>query len=132
MLETPDLRRSSHDIHVQARYARSLAIRAVLLGGFRAVANWLRAFGRITAWLAHWAAESQLRQHIRALQKLDDRILQDIGISRGEIEYTVRNGPSSRTARTAALRQRTWRELPPMQDLRKAAYRSAPAHTIYL
>src|ERR1700737_3144641 len=48
------------------------------------------------------AAKGVLRRAIRELHQLDDRMLADIGISRGEIESAVRNGLPTRVTHTGA------------------------------
>ena len=47
----------------------------------------VRAFASI-------AREVRLRRDLRNLQRLDDVMLQDIGLGRGELEDAVRNGRS--------------------------------------
>ena len=45
------------------------------------------------------AAKRALRSAMRELHQLDDRMLKDIGVSRGEIEFAVRKGLQSRRSR---------------------------------
>jgi uncharacterized protein YjiS (DUF1127 family) len=53
----------------------------------------LRMFGRTFRWVA-WSVRRQLKiwRDERELYKLPDYLLKDIGISRCEIDYVVRNG----------------------------------------
>ncbi len=62
-----------------------------------------RALGRPSAigWAAsiiegglHLIRELRVRRAIRDMQDLDDGMLHDVGLSRGEIEEAVRNGRS--------------------------------------
>ena len=52
------------------------------------------------------AAKRALRSAMRQLHQLDDRMLKDIGVSRGEIEFEVRKGLDTRV--THELRQHDW------------------------
>jgi uncharacterized protein YjiS (DUF1127 family) len=49
--------------------------------------------GRVRRWIGRWIDGAvmrwQRRRMIEALQRLDDRILRDIGVTRGEIRYVV-------------------------------------------
>src|SRR5262245_34665551 len=51
-----------------------------------------QAIARLCQGFLWLAAESRRRRAIRELQALDSRALADIGITRGEIEFAVRNG----------------------------------------
>jgi len=83
----------SFELHRQASIARNLAIQAFLRAAGRAAAEWLRALSvRGTRLVRHLAAERRRRKAIRELQRLDDRMLDDIGVRRGDIEeFAVRN-----------------------------------------
>ncbi len=59
------------------------------------------------------AAERRQRKAIRALGRLDDRMLKDIGVRRCEIEFAVRNGLPTRASRKP--RQRAWSSAAPRQ-----------------
>jgi uncharacterized protein YjiS (DUF1127 family) len=65
-----------------------------------------------------YAAEQRRRSAVHVLHSLDDRILADMGISRGEIEFVVRNG---RPAYAARLLRRWHRVGAPAPAQRKAA-----------
>lgn len=84
--ETAMSRPSAHELQRQARreQARLLNTKlADLLGGLaHRGAQLTRAF----------AAEWRLRRDIRTLRQFGDRTLQDMGLTRGEIEHVVRNG----------------------------------------
>jgi uncharacterized protein YjiS (DUF1127 family) len=100
----------------QARIERRLVIKACTRGAMRRFAVWLRTFGAWGIRLASdLAAKRALRSAIRELHQLDDRTLRDIGVSRGEIEFAVREGLHTRAAHelrrhdwnSAAIRQQT-------------------------
>jgi uncharacterized protein YjiS (DUF1127 family) len=56
-------------------------------------AAWTRVFARACAGLVErLAARQRLQRDIRALQQFDDRMLADIGVSRHDIDWLVRNG----------------------------------------
>lgn len=75
----------------QARIKRDLVIQACTRGTMRAFAQWLRVFVLCgTRWARGLAAKQRLRSAVRELQRLDDRMLADIGVTRGEIESAVR------------------------------------------
>jgi uncharacterized protein YjiS (DUF1127 family) len=98
-----------HEIWRHACHARDSAIKANL----RKLAKWLRANILSNAKLGRrLAAEFRLRRNIRALQRLDDRVLSDIGLGRSEIETIVRTG---RPAHATRILYR-WNRTPPMQD----------------
>jgi uncharacterized protein YjiS (DUF1127 family) len=87
-----------------ARVERGFVIKACVRGTMRRFAEWLRVLGVLSIRLARdLAAKRVLRSAIRELHQLDDRMLADIGITRGEIESAVRNGVPTRGTRT--LRQ---------------------------
>jgi uncharacterized protein YjiS (DUF1127 family) len=84
---------SSFEIERQARLARSFAISACIRGAARGLTEWLRFVARRSTRLArHWAAERLRREAVRALDRLDDRTLADIGVRRCEINFAVRHG----------------------------------------
>jgi uncharacterized protein YjiS (DUF1127 family) len=54
---------------------------------------WLAAAARSLAWLiAAIAHELRTRRGMRQLAAMEDHMLKDIGLRRGEIEYSVRYG----------------------------------------
>ncbi len=55
-----------------------------------------RGFGAVRARIAHWLSERRLRRDISAVEGFDDALLRDIGVSRSEIEDTVRHGRGRR------------------------------------
>jgi uncharacterized protein YjiS (DUF1127 family) len=86
-----------------ARVERGLVIKACMRGTMRRFAEWLRVLGVLSIRLARdLAAKRVLRSAIRELHQLDDRMLADIGITRGEIESAVRNGLPTRVTHTGA------------------------------
>lgn len=94
---------------VKGRLLRAQVVGALLTAGAGGVARLLRAsvsgsieFGRrAISWLAR---EHQRRVGVRALMALDDHMLKDIGLSRGEIHAMV-NGVF-RSPETAQSQQR--------------------------
>ena len=90
----------------QARIERRLVIKTYALGTMRMFAMWLRAFG---VWgirlVSDLAAKRALRSAMRELHQLDDRMLKDIGVSRGEIEFCgARRIAHTRASRIASTR----------------------------
>jgi uncharacterized protein YjiS (DUF1127 family) len=84
----------SYALHRRARHDRNLAVHALASQLTYMFTTRLRAFARRSGRLAlRLANEWYRRRAIRALHRLDDRILGDIGLSRGDIEFVVRNGP---------------------------------------
>lgn len=84
----------ARDIDVGARYTapktardRAASLRADALSEIGA------ALGR---WFAAVREDWQRRSATRALQRLDDRLLADIGVSRSEIPYLVVHGLDAR------------------------------------
>jgi uncharacterized protein YjiS (DUF1127 family) len=109
----PGLSLSSYELERRARAARAAAMSASMRGALRKFAGWwhtlLGACSRLAARLAavvcQWYA-------IRALQRLDDRTLADLGVSRGEIAFVVRGGRPARErqAKAASPRARPQRQ----------------------
>jgi len=82
----------SFELHRQAAIQRNLVIHAYVRAAARASAEWLRVLSvRGTRLVRNLAAERRRRKAIRELQRLDDRMLHDIGVRRAEIEVLVRN-----------------------------------------
>jgi uncharacterized protein YjiS (DUF1127 family) len=82
----------------QARIKRNLVIQACMRDTMRAFAQWLRV---IVLRGARWARGLAAKQRtVCELQRLDDRMLADIGVTRGEIESAVRDGLPIRMLRT--------------------------------
>jgi uncharacterized protein YjiS (DUF1127 family) len=91
----------------QARIKRNLVIQDCIRGTMRAFAHWLRVLVlRGTRWARGLAAKQRLRSAVRELQRLDDRMLADIGVTRGEIESVVRDGLPIRMMHKS--RRRDW------------------------
>lgn len=89
----------------QARIMRSLVIQACMRSTMRAFAQWLRVLAlRGTRWARGLAAKQRLRRAVRELHRLDDRMLADIGITRGEIGSAVRDGLPIRMMRKSRHR----------------------------
>ena len=87
---------SSFELERQAAIERNLFIQACV----RAAVNWLRLVVLQSARFARRVAvEHSRRNAIRQLQRLDDRMLRDMGIHRGDIESAVRNGVPARARR---------------------------------
>ena len=83
------------------------------------LAAWLRTVNRATVRLIDdLAARREQRSAVRALHKLDDHVLHDIGISRGEIEYVVRHGREERRANVVTMPRRAPLAAP---DFKRAA-----------
>jgi uncharacterized protein YjiS (DUF1127 family) len=82
----------SFELHRQAAIERNLLIQACVRAAVRASAKWLRMIFLESTRLARGlAAERRRRSAIRDLQRLDDRMLKDIGVQRGGMEFAVRN-----------------------------------------
>jgi uncharacterized protein YjiS (DUF1127 family) len=92
-LRDPKLRLSSYDFARQMNIQRTMLMRAYLRGVGSAIAAGVRGFARVCVRLAKQAVDWQrLQWDIHALQKLDDRMMADIGVSRDAFEWIVRNG----------------------------------------
>src|SRR5262249_58204964 len=90
-----------------ARIKRNLVIDACVRGTMRAFTQWLRGLARRSARLARdLAAKRRLRSAVRQLHRLDDRMLADIGVTRGEIESAVRGSLPARLIRECPPRER--------------------------
>src|SRR5262249_56324999 len=101
----------------QARIKRSLVIEACMRGTMRAFTQWLRALVLRSARLTRdLAAKRRLRSAVRALHRLDDRMLADIGVTRGEIESAGGDRPPRRL-----IRKTPHRDLDPQPAPRRAA-----------
>jgi uncharacterized protein YjiS (DUF1127 family) len=108
MFETsnPPPQSSSFELEHWARRERNLVISALVRSAIHKFARWLRVLFVRTARMAHgWAAGHLRRQAIRALERLDDRTLADIGVPRCDIESVVRSGRPARAAGKALRRQ---------------------------
>jgi uncharacterized protein YjiS (DUF1127 family) len=89
----------------QARIMRSLVIQACTRSTMRAFAQWLRVLAlRATRRASGLSAQRRLRRAVRELHRLDDRMLRDIGVTRGEIESAVRDGLPARMMRKSRHR----------------------------
>ena len=89
----------------QARIMRSLVIQACMRSTMRAFAQWLRVLAlRATRRARGLSAQHRLRRAVRELHRLDDRMLRDIGVTRGEIESAVRDGLPARMMRKSRHR----------------------------
>jgi len=105
---------SSFELERQASIERDRAIAACARAAVRATAKCLRRLVRRSRQMARdLAAERRHRSAIRALERLDDRMLKDIGVRRCEIEFAVRNGLPTRLSRKP--RQRALGSAPPQQ-----------------
>ena len=94
---------SSFELERQAAVERNLFIHACV----RAAVNWLRLLVLRSARFARrMAVEHGRRDAIRQLQRLDDRMLRDMGIHRGDIESAVRNGVPARAGRIRSPERR--------------------------
>ena len=96
---------SFFECNQQARIMRSLIIQACMRSTMRAFAHWLRVLAlRGTRWARGRSAQHRLRRAVRELHRLDDRMLRDIGVTRGEIESAVRDGLPARMRRKSRHR----------------------------
>ena len=93
------------EIERQIRIERSLAISAFVRDALCAIARWLRIFAlRGVRLVRDLAAERKRRKAAFELQGFDDRSLADMGITRGEIGFAVRNGRPRQVTQTVAMR----------------------------
>jgi uncharacterized protein YjiS (DUF1127 family) len=84
---------SLYEIERRARLERSLAAAAILRSVGAGIAAALRFVGRGCVKLVRdLVAERRMQRNMRELEKLDDRMLADIGLHRGEIGSVVRHG----------------------------------------
>jgi len=105
---------SSFELQRLASIERNLVIAAGTRAAMRATKKWLRMlFLRGMQWARDFAAERRQRSAIRQLERLDDRMLKDIGVRRCEIEFAVRNGLPTHVSRKP--RQRAWSGAPPQK-----------------
>ena len=95
------------EIEQRIRIERSLAISAFVRDVLRTLARWLRVLASRSIWLVRGlAAERRRRRAISELQGFDDRVLADMGVTRGEIEFAVRNGRPRQLIRTVPVERR--------------------------
>ena len=92
-------------IERQIRIESSLAVSAFVRDALRTIARWLRIFvSRGVRLVRDLAAERSRRKAVIELQRFDDRSLADMGVTRGEIEFAVRNGRPRQVTQTVAMR----------------------------
>lgn len=102
---------SFYDIERQARLTRGIVLAAYVRGAPQAFARCIHVLTARSIRVVRVAtAERCVRRAIRELQRLDDRVLRDIGVTRGEIESAVRDGLPARVSRHA--RRRQWNGVP--------------------
>jgi uncharacterized protein YjiS (DUF1127 family) len=116
--ETPVLWSLYQPYQRKARHLRSLVFTAHLRNAARAIAGWLRAFDRAAGRpVERLRARRNTRKAVQALQRLDDRMLGDIGVFRGEINHVVRHGRTKVRANVVAMPDAPR----PVQELKQAA-----------
>ena len=87
---------SSYEFQMRTNRERSRVIGALTRHTARRFVRWLRVLAQRGARLGHGLAlEWRCRCDVRALQRLDDRALADIGLGRSEIECACRKRPAS-------------------------------------
>jgi len=92
-------------IERQIRIESSLAVSAFVRDALRAIARWLRIFAsRGVRLVRDLAAERSRHKAVVELQRFDDRSLADMGVTRGEIEFAVRNGRPRHSIHTTEIR----------------------------
>lgn len=92
-------------IEQQIRIESSLAVSAFVRDALGAIARWLRIFAlRSVRLVRDLAAERSRRKAALELQRFDDRSLADMGVTRGEIEFAVRNGRPRHLGQAAEVR----------------------------
>jgi len=92
--ETSLRRQPFFEAQLRARHLRSLLAHALARQLAQTVSRWLRALAsKGRQQMLRLANEWYQRRAIQALNKLDDRMLADMGLSRGDIENVVRCGP---------------------------------------
>jgi uncharacterized protein YjiS (DUF1127 family) len=93
------------EIERQIRIERSLAISAFVRDALCAIARWLCIFVlRGVRLVGDLAAERKRRKAAFELQGFDDRSLADMGVTRDEIEFAVRNGRPRHSIHTTEMR----------------------------
>lgn len=103
----------------KGRHLHALAVTASLRSAVQGLAGWMHALSRATVRLSEeFAVWRARRKAVRELHKLDDYMLHDIGISRGEIESVVRHGREERRMNVVTMPRRTPHATP---DLKQAA-----------
>jgi len=89
---------SSYELHIYARRERDHAIGALMVSFARKLAQFALTSVRLSVEpIRALAEEWRCRRAIRALHQLDDRMLADIGVGHGEIEWRVRGTPAAPT-----------------------------------
>lgn len=98
----PKLRSLSYEIaHQMMCIQRRYLVQAFLCGAVRGVARGLYALAQACVRLVQrLSARYHLQSDIRALQQFDDRMLADIGVSRHDVDWLVRNGRPAPAWRT--------------------------------
>jgi uncharacterized protein YjiS (DUF1127 family) len=93
-----------YEAELRARHERNLLAHALAHRLAATVSRWLGSLAhKGVQQMRRFANERCQRRAIRTLNKLDDRMLADLGLCRGDIENVVRYGPPWHgTKRTAA------------------------------